>query len=114
MIVGKDHKTQYVFREHKIKSGVGFSVIKRNESLTVTGYTVSPKRYGEYMTEFDKTWKTLLFKNSEQMSLCGDPVVFGVRTGHTDPVLTGVCLEEQKPASRKALALWLRKISKHL
>jgi hypothetical protein len=115
IVIGNHKKEIVTLREHKIKSGKGFSVTKSYSTGRMTGHTLSPQKYLELKTELEKSLKTMIVKPARSIASCDDTMLVGQKTVVTKAQsLKVVCLEQESLESRKKFARWWRKISQDL
>lgn len=113
LIIGHHKKETVSLREHKVKTGTGYSVVKTFSDGTMKAHTLNAKNYSVFASEIEKLLKYSV-KQSRDIAGCADPVVLGHKIKDNEADLKIVCMEQEPVSKRKDFVRWWRKTSKYL
>ena len=112
LIIGHHKKETLSLREHKVKTGSGFSIEKTYGDGKMTSHVLSSKEYLALKLDLEKWVKPVGLKSIREIASCDDPVVLGIK--QTETKLSGLCLDQQPVSKRKEFVRWWRKASRYL
>ena len=114
LIIGHHKKETLSLREHKVKTGTGFSIEKTYSDGKMTAHTLSSKEYSSLKQELEKFVKPIGLKQLREVTSCDDPIVIGIKQNQSDAKLSALCLDQEPVSKRKEFVRWWRKASKYL
>lgn len=112
--IGYHNKETISLREHKVKNGKGYSIVKVSSEGKITGHTLTARKYSLYKKGLDDFLKPMAKKDIRGIASCDDLLITGSRLKKSEPKAKTVCLSLESLEKRKNFVRWWRKVSKNL
>ncbi len=114
VMVGNYNKDKISLKEHKVPSGIGYSITKVYFNGVQYSLTISQKRFKSLTEELESILKVSERTTASEFEECDNSIFFCTRIFLQPNEINNICLSKESPGKKKEFAKWWKKASRGL